>query len=236
MRFIAPDDGNVDDRTVMAVTLPAAGRRRARPSRSTSRGPRRFRARSPAPGSIGNYFFLAQWFPKIGVLDNDGKWNCHQFHVAHRVLRRLRRLRRAHDGAAGLAGWRRPGASGSGADNADGTTTHRYYQEDVHDFAWTTSPDYVERRERFEHAGPAARRDAAAAAARARRRRPSAISRPRAPRCATTASGSARTRTATSPSSIPAWQSDADGMEYPTLFTAGTRWLIAARGHLTPKT
>ena len=38
-------------------------------------------------------------------------------------------------------------------DNADGTTTHRYYQADVHDFAWTTSPDYVERTARFEHAG-----------------------------------------------------------------------------------
>ena len=36
-------------------------------------------------------------------------------------------------------------------DNADGTTTHRYYQEDVHDFAWTTSPDYLERTARFEH-------------------------------------------------------------------------------------
>ena len=32
----------------------------------------------------------------------------------------------------------------------------------------------------------------------------------------------------------PAYQSDADGMEYPTLFTAGTRWLVAPRG-LTPE-
>ena len=38
-------------------------------------------------------------------------------------------------------------------DTPTGKTTHRYVQEDVHDFAWTTSPDYIERRERFEHAG-----------------------------------------------------------------------------------
>ena len=43
----------------------------------TSRVPRTF-ART---GAIGNYYFLAQWFPKIGVLEDTG-WNCHQFHAA----------------------------------------------------------------------------------------------------------------------------------------------------------
>ena len=33
----------------------------------------------------------------------------------------------------------------------DGSTTHHYYEDDVHDFAWTTSPDYLEREARFEH-------------------------------------------------------------------------------------
>ena len=85
----------------------------------------------------------------------------------HRVLLGLRRLRRLADGAAGWT----VGATGvqrERRDNGDGTTTHRYYQEDVHDFAWTTSPDYLERTARFEHADAAAGRDAAAAAAGAR--------------------------------------------------------------------
>ncbi len=30
-------------------------------------------------GAIGNFFFIAQWFPKLGVLEEQG-WNCHQFH------------------------------------------------------------------------------------------------------------------------------------------------------------
>src|SRR5437867_1891325 len=30
-------------------------------------------------GVIGNFYFIAQWFPKLGVLQDEG-WNCHQFH------------------------------------------------------------------------------------------------------------------------------------------------------------
>ena len=41
---------------------------------------------------------------------------------------------------------------------------------------------------------------------------------------ATTANGSAPIRTATSRIVDPAWQNATDGMEYPTLFTVGTRW------------
>ena len=78
-RFIAPDDGNADDRTVMSVPLP----RRVAPGETinveiawTSKVPRTF-ART---GVVGNYF-MAQWFPKIGVLEDAG-WNTHQFHAS----------------------------------------------------------------------------------------------------------------------------------------------------------
>ena len=39
--------------------------------------------------------------------------------------------------------------------NPDGTRTLTYVQEDVHDFAWTACPDFVEFRERFTLADPA---------------------------------------------------------------------------------
>jgi hypothetical protein len=35
--------------------------------------------------------------------------------------------------------------------NADGTTTYRFVQDDVHDFAWVTSPDLVVSRRTFTH-------------------------------------------------------------------------------------
>ena len=40
-------------------------------------------ARVPRPfartGYIGDFYFIAQWFPKLGVLEDAG-WNTHQFH------------------------------------------------------------------------------------------------------------------------------------------------------------
>src|SRR4029077_19896482 len=72
--FIAPDDGNPDDETVMAVSLPqpiAPGGTATIEVKWTAHVPRTF-ART---GAIGNFFFIAQWFPKLGVLQNHG-WNC----------------------------------------------------------------------------------------------------------------------------------------------------------------
>jgi len=151
IRFISPDDGNPDDRTVMAVTLPAAvgpGETLTLDIAWTAQIPRPF-ART---GVIGNYVFLAQWFPKIGVLDPTGRWNCHQFHVGTEFF--------ADYGVYDVRmtvprGWplAATGRERERTDNVDGTTTYRYYQEDVHDFAWTTSPDFMERRDRFEQPG-----------------------------------------------------------------------------------
>ena len=53
----------------------------------TSKVPRTF-ART---GAVGNFYFMAQWFPKIGVLENSG-WNTHQFHAGTEFYLRLRRL------------------------------------------------------------------------------------------------------------------------------------------------
>ena len=43
----------------------------------TARIPRPF----ARPGWVGDYYFIAQWFPKLGVLESQG-WNTHQFHAA----------------------------------------------------------------------------------------------------------------------------------------------------------
>ena len=224
LRFIAPDDGNLSDRTVAEVPL-------ARPVNAgetinvqiawSSHVPRTF-ART---GAIGNFFFIAQWFPKIGVLENSG-WNCHQFHATTEFFAdfgnydvRLTVPRGWIVGATGVERDRR--------DEADGTTTHHYSQEDVHDFAWTTSPDYIERRATFQHPSlprtdlrlllqkeHASQADRHFEAARAALKYYGEWFGPYPYGHLTIVD--------------PAWQSAADGMEYPTLITAGTRWLAPA--------
>jgi hypothetical protein len=222
-RFIAPDDGNEHDRTVMSVALPwsvAPGASVAIELDWHARVPRPF-ART---GVVGNSYFVAQWFPKIGVLQDTG-WNCHQFHATTEFFSdfgiydvRLTVPRGWTVGATGVERER--------TDNADGTTTHRYYQEDVHDFAWTTSPDYLVREARFEHPRlpPVEMRLLYQPEHRGQEERHFD-----ATRVALRRFGEWFGAYPYGHITIvdPAWQSGADGMEYPTLITAGTRWLVS---------
>ena len=219
--FIAPDDGNPDDQTVLAVPLPQSvppGGTVNIEVEWTSRVPRTFRR----TGAIGNYFFIAQWFPKIGVLE-DGGWNCHQFHAATEFFSDYGiydvRITVPDEWIVGATGLEQ-----SVRDNGDGTATHHYYQEDVHDFAWTTSPDFLERRERFEHEQLPdvemrllLQPEHAAQAAR----------HFEATRNTLKYYGEWYGAYPYEQLTIvdPAWQSGTGGMEYPTLFTAGSRWL-----------
>jgi hypothetical protein len=224
VHFIAPDDGNTDDRTVLAAPLPQP----AAPG-STLTLEVKWTAHVPRPvartGAIGNFFFIAQWFPKLGVLQDAG-WNCHQFHSSTEFFSdygvydvRMTLPQAWPVGATGIERERR--------DNADGTSTHRYYQEDVHDFAWTTSPDYIERTARFEHPTlPAVEMRLLLQPEHASQ----ADRHFDATRAALKYYGEWYGAYPYGHITIvdPAYNSEADGMEYPTLFTAGTSWLAPA--------
>jgi hypothetical protein len=169
LTFESPDDGNRRDRTLARVRLPQPvgpgatvvldiGFRAALPKAY---------ART---GYAGDYFLVGQWFPKIAVYEPAGVrgraaggWSAHQFHADsefyadfghYRVAITL--PRRFVVGATGARAGR--------VDHADGSTTHTYEQGDVHDFAWAASPRFVEITRRFEAAriSDEAHRDAAA--------------------------------------------------------------------------
>src|SRR5688572_654777 len=224
MRFIAPDDGNARDRTVMTVALD----RTVLPNESVEIE-LEWKARIPRPfartGWIGDYYFIAQWFPKLGVLEPDG-WNTHQFHAATEFYSdfgvydvRLTLPRRFVVGASGRAA--------ATTDNADGTTTHRYQGEDIHDFAWTASPVFVDLSQRFEHAAlpPVDIRLLLQPEHRAQADRYFAIVKATLQRYGEWFGPYPYGHLTIVD---PAFQSESDGMEYPTLVTGRSRWLAPA--------
>jgi hypothetical protein len=149
-RFLAPDDGNAEDRTVWAVPLD----RPVVPG-ETIEIEMAWTARVPLPfartGGLGDYFFISQWFPKIAVLQNEG-WNAHQFHLATEFFADFG----SYDVSLTVPAPWLVGATGREqgvSPAADGMVTHRFTQDDVHDFAWATSPRFVEVRERITEAG-----------------------------------------------------------------------------------
>jgi hypothetical protein len=155
-RFAAPDDGNVEDRTVLVVPL----------SRAVAPGETialdiAWKAKAPhiivRAGQVREYLFAGQWFPKIGVYEPAGRrgrtsggWNCHQYHAEsefyadwgdYRVTITL--PERFVVAAAGkLVGERHAGAS----------KTLTFQQDAIHDFAWSADPRFVVREDVFDPA------------------------------------------------------------------------------------
>jgi Peptidase family M1 domain len=138
-KFIAPDDGNLEDHTVMEVSLPkplAPG--------ETIRFQLAFHDKLPRSGDRTGYtrdFFMgAQWFPKVGVLWH-GQWNCHQYHADTEFFAdfgsynvKLTLPQKFIVGASGIQTGEQK--------NSDGTRTLSFRGEDIHDFAWAASPNF----------------------------------------------------------------------------------------------
>jgi hypothetical protein len=221
LRFASPDDENRHDRTVAVLTLP-----RAVGPGEPVRVAMSWRAKIPRTfartGFRGDFYFIAHWFPALGVFEGDG-WNCHQFHSATEFFSDYG----VYDVSITAPERFVVGATGERTDqrvNGDGTVTHRFEQADVHTFTWTASPDFRTATDRFtveglppvditllyqpEHQRQVGRHLNATKAALEHYGR---WFGPYPYGHVTVVD--------------PAWGSGAGGMEYPTLFTAGTRWL-----------
>jgi len=145
-RYAAPDNGNEEDRTVMVLTLPqpvAPGESVTVELTWRARIPRTF-ART---GYRGDDYFIAHWFPQLGVYEAAG-WNCHHFHAATEFFADYG----VYDVTLELPDGLVVGATGRLASRDEvgsGRVRYRYLQEDVHGFAWTASPRYLVREDRF---------------------------------------------------------------------------------------
>ncbi|WP_091876156.1 M1 family metallopeptidase [Massilia yuzhufengensis] len=141
-RFVQPDNGPATDHTVARLDLPEAvapGATTTLDMAFTTQLPRV----SARTGHFGSFHLVAQWFPKIAVLELPGergatapRWNAHEFHMESEFYAdfgsydvRLTVPKGYTVGATGEL-------QGAPVENK-GMLTHRYVQHDVHDFAWT---------------------------------------------------------------------------------------------------
>jgi len=94
-------------------------------------------------GYYQNSYFLAQWFPKPGVYEEGRGWNCHEYHLSSEFYA---------DFADFTVHMTVPtpfviGASGKqikSITSPDGNTrTYTFHQKGIHDFAWTANPDFI---------------------------------------------------------------------------------------------
>ncbi len=139
LKFIQPDDGNPDDRTVVQVKLPKPVAPGAEVQFQIA-----FHDQLPEvlarTGYKDDFFMGAQWYPKVGVFWH-GAWNCHQFHRNTEFFADFG----VFDVSLTLPQQFVVGSGGdlvSTKNNPDGTKTVVWHGEDIIDFAWTADPHY----------------------------------------------------------------------------------------------
>ncbi len=154
--YIHPDDDNTDDQTVLRVTIDQPIQPKEDISLIID-----FTAKLPEvfarTGYKDDFYMVAQWFPKIGVYEavgeryaNKGQWNCHQFHANGEFFADYG----VYEVTMTLPQKYIVGATGvliEEKKNDDDTKSLTYYCEDVHDFSWTADPDYIVIEDQWRH-------------------------------------------------------------------------------------
>jgi hypothetical protein len=147
LHYIAPDDGNKDDKTVidLPVNQPIAPGAYVQFKIVFHDQMPETQARS---GWKRDFMLGGQWFPKVGVWWH-GAWNCHQYHATTEFFAdfgvfdvKLTVPQNEVIGASGI--------EVGNVNNSDGTKTVTYHGDDIHDFAWTVSPRFKVREATYQ--------------------------------------------------------------------------------------
>jgi hypothetical protein len=219
MQFTAPDDGNLQDHTVMQVHL----------SRPVAPGATvifhltfhdKFPVSIARNGYKRDFIMGGQWFPKVGVFWH-GAWNCHQYHATTEFFAdfgtfdvKLTVPNRYIVGASGVQIGEQQ--------NPNGTKTLHFYGEDIHDFAWAASPHFLVADDTFQSSmGPVKLHALVLASHADQRQRYLAVLKGTMQKF-NDWYGPYPYKQITLIDPEPG--SEMYGMEYPTLITAGTSW------------
>ncbi len=143
MSYIQPDDKNTFDQTVFQIPL----KKGIAPNESIELN---FKFETKLPkifartGYVDDFYMVAQWFPKIGVYEQDKGWNCHQFHAHSEFFADFGiydvELTFPKDYIIGATG-------GLQSEKIldDSLKVQTWRAEDVIDFAWTASQKFIEK-------------------------------------------------------------------------------------------
>ena len=150
MHYYQPDDDNESDQSVLRVPLPQP----VLPY-ETIEVDFDWVAKIPKTmvrtGFNKDFYFMAQWFPKIGVYEpagmrfaEKGEWNCHQYHSSGEYYADFGNYKVEMTvpenfivASSGLPSY-------EPKNNNDNTKTWAFQVDDVIDFAWGASPHFVE--------------------------------------------------------------------------------------------
>lgn len=153
MKFVSLDDGNEKDETVLEVQLitpVAPGETHSFDMNWEAKIPNIM----PRTGYNKDFYFFAQWFPKLGVYETKGtryaeqnQWNCHQYHSMGEYYSDFG----VYDLKINVPENYIIGASGEliGKEIKDDRATWHYRAEDVIDFAWAASPHFIVKEDKW---------------------------------------------------------------------------------------
>ncbi|WP_203232178.1 M1 family metallopeptidase [Paenibacillus pinistramenti] len=154
LQYVQPDDGNVKDKTLVKVRLPQTVQ-----GGETLTLKIAFEVKLPKVfarmGKAGNFVMAGQWFPKMSVYEPAGTrgraqegWNLHEYHGNSEFYSdfgiysvRINVPEKYIVAATGFP--TKPAAV------KDARKIYQFYADDVHDFAWAASPDFIYAEEPF---------------------------------------------------------------------------------------
>ncbi|WEK54480.1 MAG: M1 family metallopeptidase [Candidatus Cohnella colombiensis] len=158
MHYVQPDDDNKNDHTLATLKLPQA----VAPGSSVTLK-LAFTVKLPdvfaRMGKSGDFFMVGQWFPKLAVYETAGTrgrttegWNIHQYHgnsefyADFGIYSVTINVPENYTVAATGFQTRNPKV-------AKGRKALQYYADDVHDFAWSASPNFKFAEDTFSSPG-----------------------------------------------------------------------------------
>jgi len=148
LRYQAVDDGNPNDHTVLVLRL-----KEPILPHATYQLDMQWQSQIPKTsirtGYNHDFFFMAQWYPKLGVYEKagtrfakEGQWNCHQYHANTEYYGEFGVYEVSITAPKEFV----IGASGHLIEEEvnGNAKTSTYRAEDVIDFAWTANPSFIE--------------------------------------------------------------------------------------------